>query len=363
MKVALITITEGTNYGNRLQNYAVQKSLQKLGITAETLKNKSGSETKNITLKLKIKKIISRMKHKLINLKNKKIIECRKKIFNQFNEKYITFSNITINNDYKDEKINDLYDYFICGSDQIWNPEFKENAQANFLQFASQEKRIAFCPSFGVSTVPSERKEEYSNYLKGIPKLSVREEDGAKIIKELINKEAKVLVDPTLLLSETEWKEIMQVPLNIPKKKYILTYFLGNISTERKSKIEKMAEKYNLDVINLGKIDYKEYYTIGPSEFLWYVNNAEVVFTDSFHACVFSIIFDKTFYIFEREDKIKPMNSRIDTLLTKFSLQEQKFSKWDKITLHHEYSNVEKVLRDENEKSLKFLKEVLKIEE
>lgn len=363
MKVAIVTITEGTNYGNRLQNYAVQKCIEELGIEVETLINKSGTESQNVSFLLKIKRRLSKIKNHLINAKFKKIIKDRNEAFKKFNNENIKFSSIVINNDYNDSKINSIYNFFVCGSDQIWNPEFIENAFANFLQFANEEKRIAFSPSFGISELPENRKKEYSKYLKGFSKLSVREEDGAKIIDSLTRQKAEVLIDPTLLLSKDEWEKIIKKPDVVTDKKYILTYFLGKISDKREERIQRLANKYNYEIINLGKMEYEEYYTAGPSEFLWYIKNSEIVFTDSFHACVFSIIFDRTFYILDRDDKIQSMNSRIETLLNKFKLQQQKLNDWDNIKLEHDYDHVELILEKERKKSLNFLKKALDIKE
>ena len=363
MKIAILTITEGTNYGNRLQNYAVQKILEYLGIKVETLINKSGSERKRLDILLNIKRIIGRIKNYLINAKYKKTINIRKENFIKFNNQFINYSNIVINNEYNDSTINNIYNFFVCGSDQIWNPMFKENASANFLQFANPEKRIAFCPSFGVSTIPKNRKEEYSEYLRDFSKLSIREADGANIIKELSNRQAMVLIDPTLLLSKKDWKKISKKPRFNIEKKYILTYFLGKISEEKKENIKKIAEKKNYEIINLGKKEYIQYYTAGPSEFLWYIENAEIILTDSFHACVFSILFDKTFYVFDREDKMQSMNSRIETLFNIFNLQQQRFSNWNNIKFEHNYDHIGSILEKEREKSINFLKKALDIKE
>ena len=365
MKIAIVTITEGTNYGNRLQNYAVQKSIEELGIEVETLINKSGTESKNVSFLFKIKRKLSRIKNYLINARFKKIINDRNEAFKIFNNENINFSSIVINNDYSDNKINSIYYSFVCGSDQIWNPEFRENANANFLQFANEEKRIAFCPSFGVSEIPGNRKEEYSKYLKGFSKLSVREDDGAKIINSLTRQKAEVLIDPTMLLDAKEWDKVSKKPEQIKEgEKYILNYFLGELSDSRKSEIERIAKENNCKIINI--MDKRDpFYVSGPSEFLYLEKNAFLICTDSFHSSVFAILYNRPFIIFDREQEgLQNMNSRIDTLIDKFKLKNRRFS--GSITednLNHDYTEAYKILEKEREKSLNFLKKALDIKE
>src|SRR5699024_7716094 len=149
--------------------------------------------------------------------------------------------------------------------------------------FADKYKRIAYAPSFGSSDVPPAFKEEYKNGLQDIPSISVREEAGAKIIRDLTNVDSPVLVDPTILLSDKEWLSVSRRASNRPDKQYMLTYFLGVPSVEKKEKLEKLAKKKNMIIINLGDITKKETYRTGLIEFLDYINNASVFFTDSFH--------------------------------------------------------------------------------
>ena len=96
-------------------------------------------------------------------------------------------------------------------------------------------------------------------------------------------------------------------------------------------------------------------YTSGPSEFLYLIHHAKLVCTDSFHACVFSILFDTQFYVFERENEIISMNSRIDTLLRKFDLEEHRKKDYTDYSINHDYSHVYEILEREREKFNLFL--------
>ena len=352
-KVGIITINDFNNYGNRLQNYALQEKLLQLGLDVENILNNN--------LDTKCKKIL---KDILCLFQRKKKCEIvRKKNFKNFDKDYMKNTNFTIYKDNVKFDMQEKYDYFIIGSDQVWNYKFNRIPKIDFALFSPKEKNISYAASFGIDNIEESWKIPYTEGLNNINYISVREEKGAEIVKELIGKDVPVVLDPTFLLSEEDWKKTIREPEIKPIKKYILTYFLGNISEERKNELQKLANEHNWNIINLGKIEYKQYYIAGPSEFLWYIKNAEIVFTDSFHACVFSIIFNKTFYVLDREDKMQSMNSRIETLLNKFDLKQQKFNSWDNIKIDHDYSHVDLILEKEREKSLNFLKKALDIEE
>lgn len=357
MKIGIITITEGTNIGNRLQNYAVQEFLKKQGdIKPETIKNYGSSKIlkREIWLKLsKIKKII-----KIIIGKNRKenyYFLKRQKSFKKFNKQYINYSKYKISNTDIDKNINMSYNYFICGSDQIWNSNFPENAYVNFLQFADKEKRIAFAPSFATNTINENMIENYTKWLKEIPHLSVREDRGKEIIKELTGRDdVEVLVDPTMLLIEEDWSKIAKRPQQLKNDKFILNYFLGELSEKRKNEINKIAKENGCEVINIMDKN-SPYYSLGPSEFLYLEKNAFLVCTDSFHSSVFAILFGRPFIVFDREDSWAKMNSRLETLLKKFELEDRWYK--DKITkelLEVDYSNTYKILEEERKKAKDF---------
>ena len=197
--------------------------------------------------------------------------------------------------------------------------------------------------------------------LKKFKAISVREEAGKKIAKELTKREdIEVLVDPTMLLKKDEWEKLEKKPKKLETgKKYILNYFLGEISKEKKDAIENFAKENGYEIINI--LDTKSpFYKTGPSEFLYLVHNAEIVFTDSFHACVFSILYNKPFYVIERVAKgMKNMNSRIDTLLNKMGLQNRKFESVIETNCEDIYEEVNKKLNIEREKALSFMKNAL----
>ena len=368
-KIGIITIIDYTNYGNRLQNYAVQEVLKSLECNVETLIYDQKKENiNNIRLvdlikkirKITIKKIIESLVARIIKRSLIKPLEAKIDKFKQFTQKHILETRFVILDDFEIEEVNQ-FDYFIVGSDQVWNPIFRKGSSIDFLTFAQKNKRIAYAPSFGVSSIPSEYVKNYSDWISEIEYLSVREDAGAKIIKQLTGRDAIVLVDPTLMLTRKKWLSIATAALNKPKQKYLLTYFMGEVSKDRRKKIKSVAIKNNLKIVNLCSIKDKSRYDADPGEFIDYINSASIFFTDSFHGTVFSILLEKPFVIFDREEKTPSMNSRIDTLLAKFKLESRKA---DNINLNSgifevDYSQVPFILEAEQKKTIAYLKNAL----
>ena len=140
----------------------------------------------------------------------KELTETRRTAFKSFSDQFLHIVENTLLPG--ESKYIDIYDAYICGSDQIWNPTYKSTGSAYFLQFAPEYKRIAFAPSFGLSRIPDALHTLYKKWLNGIPYLSVREEQGAKIIKELTGRDALVVPDPTLCLTRKQWGQVEKKP-------------------------------------------------------------------------------------------------------------------------------------------------------
>lgn len=357
MKVGIITVTNGENYGNRLQNYAIQEFFEKNGIKAKTfLTNCYTNKYFKYFFKSKLKFLYSIIKNtntswRFIN-------------FYKFNKK-INFSSSILNNNSFSKKIESKYDYFIAGSDQIWNLNYPENNIIYFLGFINDSsKKISFSASFGSENIPTNIDKNIPLWIKNIPSVSVRETQGVDIIKKLTGRtDIEVLIDPTMLFSSNEWCKIAKKPKFHEDKSFILAYFLGNLSEERKKEIEKTARDNNCNIIYVNDANSK-YYSCGPSEFLWLEKNAFLICTDSFHSCVFSFIFNRPFVVFEREqDNIVSMNSRINSLIKTFKLENRVFDgkTITKKNIEYDYSEGYKILEKERQKSDKFLKKALNI--
>jgi len=348
---AIITLYGEYNFGNRLQNYAVQEILKQHNIKATTLKNEP-------VLNVKKNYILRSLKYLLFPNKEEKAFgEKRKENFRLFNQN-IQIEKKTFNfwklNRYQN------YDYYFVGSDQIWNPYFGRLRDFDLVEFVDNENKIAFSASFGVEEIPEEYKEKTAQALKKFKAISVREDAGKKIIDGLlVDKEVEVLVDPTMLLTDKKWDKVAKKPIELNEEKYILTYFLGTISEERRREIERIAKENNCIIINpLDK--NSKFYNVGPSEFIYLEKNAFLVCTDSFHSCVFAILYHRPFVVFDREDNVKSMNSRLETLLSKFELGDRKFKKEiSKELLQCNYDKTDVILEEERKKAENFLTGVL----
>ncbi len=354
-KVGIATMTGGANYGNSLQNYAVQEILRALGYEPYTLKNstKSGflSAAKKpipITKKLAPSYIRAYRQSKLnsqlgcknqrdCSVKGKKLAQNnlasyreakQRKLdkFAEFNQNYIRFDNVAMDFTRFPRKHLDEFYAFVCGSDQVWNPHYYTNSMIEFLQFAPKHKRIAFAPSFGISEIPDTRTYDFAKWINEIPHLSVREEAGAQIIRKLTGRNAKVLLDPTFGLSKEQWSAFARKPEQAPTGKFVFCYFLGDEINAYCKWIEKYAKANDCEIVEAFDIHNLRYYDIDPCEFVWLLSNAEAVFTDSFHGAAFSVNMEKPFVAFDRQEGGASMSSRITTLLNKTGLSHRKFS-------------------------------------
>ncbi|WP_313636684.1 polysaccharide pyruvyl transferase family protein [Paenibacillus sp.] len=369
--VGIVTICDYQNYGNRLQNYAAQEVMKSLGCQVNTIVNvqKIGDQNKGNKNFGELSLIWMNIKNKLWYEMNKaKIIKSRNeriKAFENFTNEHIIETNFTLKDtDFNHAQLN-KYDYFLVGSDQVWNPNYRYGSPIDFLRFAPKEKRIAYAPSFGVSSISDEYVEIYKKWILEMESLSVREEAGAKIIKDLTGRSAVVLVDPTLMLSKEKWLSLSKKAKNKPSKKYLLTYFLGVKTKELKKIIKKIALENDLEVVNLADIEDLKTYSADPAEFIDYINSSSVFLTDSFHGAVFSILLEKPFIVFNRNGNIPSMNSRIDMLLSTFKLLSRK---WEGINKNVDIFNVNfqhipSILEFERKKALNYLRKALRIED
>lgn len=366
MKIAIITINDNNNYGNRLQNYALQKYLfnefkiDKVDSIWYDPEDKFMSRGNRYTWKMWIKYIINWKNQR--NFCEKEFLKDTIRMYNigKFTKKIKTRLDFKIK-----DKIEKEYDYFIVGSDQVWNPNFwlgRENyASIRFLKFAPKEKRIAYAASIAIPRIPKDREQLFKNSLNEMRAVSMREKAGADLVKNLIGKEVPVVVDPTILLSKEEWQKLELKPEWYNDKKFILTYFLGNPSPI----IENIAKKNHWEIYNLMDKDNFDLYTSRVEEFLYLIDHAQLVATDSFHACVFSILMNTPFLVVNRQQKGEAdMTSRIDTLLDLFGCKNRyivngKCDLSDEEILDMDFSNVKIIQERERKRSKDFLEKAL----
>lgn len=383
MKTGIITLV-GNNYGNRLQNYAVQELLSKYGDVYTVKYEKKTPQVKKQSRLARYNPlhIKAAMDSRLLNryhlsdrrmntvtrilyfFKHRNEIKAamteRDLAFQRFDEKYICYERELlhlIGDD--DEKWVKSYDAWVCGSDQIWNPTYPTATRNAFLQFAQENRRIALSASIGLSDIDA-MLPQYPEWVGSIPYLSVREQRAAEIIKELTGKNAKVFLDPTMLIPLDKWKRIADAAETKLPKRFAVGYFLGN------------REKVYMDYIQqeIGELDYvdilngekAEYLSFGPDHVIDAIRKADIVFVDSFHGAVFSILFHRQFVVFERSESGRTMNSRLETLLKRFGLENRIFTGKNEKELREpiDFQHVDEILITERSRVQKFLDHAMK---
>lgn len=369
-KVGIITLNGYFNYGNRLQNYGLEQAVSHLGCEPATVLidtnclDTSVSSINTVAAKLKgmtifdiPKTVVEKSKRKAYKLIYGRRETIRKEKFVEFSNTYLNETNFLLSEDNISSDIIENYDYFVLGSDQVWNPNFTKASPIYFLRFVEKNKRITYAPSFSVPSIPDEYLDSYKQWLYDFKKLSVREADGARLIKELTGLDAPVLVDPTMLLTDKEWLSIRKEASNKPIKNYIVTYFLGGTTKAQRREVNSFSKQYHFDVINLGDVREEITYQTGPSEFIDYIKDCSIVLTDSFHGIVFSILFKKPFIAYKRLGG-EYMYSRIDNLLDLFALKHRKHDQMplEEKALHIDYDGIDTILERERKRSFNYLK-------
>ena len=285
MRIALLTLNVYDNYGNMLQKYALYRTLKKFADCVEVLWQHS--------TKLFTPYELESNPQSVGNLRDTAFKCVRESRFKEFHD-----ANICTRFDFPYlEDIADDYDFFVIGSDQVWNPEFE--VPGRFLEFAPPEKRIAYAASIAIPELPEKVQELYRQKISEMPHVSLREKEGCDIIEKLTGKRPLHVLDPVFLLTANEWRKIEKRPTWLEQKKYergyLLTYFFrGKVPKQ----IYPLAKELGLPVINLLDPKNFNHFITSVEEFLYLVDHATLVCTLSFHATAFATIFKRPFFVY-----------------------------------------------------------------
>lgn len=353
-KIGILTFHRAVNYGAQLQAYALQKTVSEMGTDCELVDYICPAITKPYKpfYIAKSNPLLSFAKSCVMwNRRRKKALS-----FESFQNKIVKS-----NEQYDSSNIalaNDKYDLFITGSDQVFSPWCVDFDPAYFLTFADDKKKFSYAASFATKEIPQEMKEEFSKRLESFQKLSVREQEGVRLIDELTGKESEVHLDPTILLGADKWSEIAQCDTTEP---YVLVYsVMPQISLVDFAC--KLAEEKNMKVIFITDAPHMPNKNIqcekavSVERFVGYFKNASYVVSNSFHATAFSVIFHKSMFI-EFQNKVN-RNVRSESFLANLGISrglvdgkaEETPINWD---------DVDKKLNAQREKSLNYLREVI----
>lgn len=366
-KVLLTTVFSGYNYGSSLQVLATKTILKELGYDCRLVAMKSLIKGRDIRIKklitILIRSWLIRGKNGANALStykgsyNKVMIGDSVTRFEQFTNEYLEPHYMSWNSMKRLAK-----ECIACfaGSDQIWNSSTMYVDPMYYLRFAPAEKRIAFAPSFGRDFVAEYNKKKMSKWISDFAYLSVREDSGVRLIKELTGRDAIHLIDPTLMVKRETWKNTLN--LQDKQENYILTYFLDKPSESARKAIAELKETLKCEVIAIPyQFDDMSYcdkvVPTGPIEFLDLINNAKCVLTDSFHGTAFSINLHTPFYVFGRNyGTAHSQNSRIESILKMMNMQDR-FEQKDIVgqlkAINFEVS--EQILSDERNKSRNYI--------
>ena len=381
-KVGLVIAHTGTSYGMNLQAFATQYVIEKLGFDTEILRTKShfpeGIYLGHGIIHHFIAQAKRRRQKKIHNL-NRLTDDFHKKNNEERIKAAQTFRKDRLHNfspvmDYKGLcKYSDRFKAVLVGSDQCWLPGFSFS-YFNTLRFVPNSvKRISYATSLGVSEYPNYCRKSARDAWKKFDFLSVREEQGANVIREICGDiDVRVVLDPTYLISKEEWLSLIPIEEN-QSDNYILSFMLGNDDSQ-KEMIKKFARAKELKLVSIlsnessSSIDttYADVLVTGasPEKFVNLIRGANYIFTDSFHGIAFSIINNKNFYCFyPKRDFAKgksSRNSRIDNILHTFHLSDHLINDYgedyeieDKVI---DYNTVNNILSDKRDESLQFLK-------
>lgn len=330
IETATLTWFSG-NYGSTMQAFALQRTIIGLGYSNHII-NYTPDKLEKLLFFCKSSARFVTLKAKIENKKietsflTKEEIEFKNKEFKEFYENSLFLTEV-ITSQKQMQTLNKRYHAFLCGSDQIWNPNYFK--KCNFLDFVSDSiRKIAYAPSVGTTQLTEKEKNRMRPYLNRFYRISVREESSKSLIEDLVDKPVRVVCDPVFLLPREKWIEHMQ--LTKQDERYILCYFLGD-NPEYKKTIEHLKDslKIKVKVIPTNTFGYNMGFetlkTVGPREWVNLLYGAEFVLTDSFHATAFSIIFNKSFYVLKRfsDTSTKSQNSRIYHLLNTAGLKDR----------------------------------------
>ena len=316
-KVGIITFLHNDNYGSSLQAYALQRVIWEMGMACEHLDYAPdrAEKVRNLLRSHNNPKLI------LEGMRKKQVRDAQEgarakhDAFPAFYQRYMRLSDPARNlNELRERSMDDTI--LLCGSDQIWNPVWLN--QAYFLTFGKGQRKVAYAASLGISAPPAAAKARMiRKWTADFQAVSVREEEGARLFRQMTGREAEVMPDPVCLLSRTEWEEIAGDPP--AKEPYLLCYFIGE-NPAYWERVRQLEEETGMKALVM-PVTSESFQSgrqilegLGPEGFLGAVKGASCLCTDSFHGLVFGTVFGVRTEVLRRYREADPesKNSRID---------------------------------------------------
>lgn len=373
MKIGILTLPLHTNYGGILQAYALQTVLERMGHEVVVLDKK----TPNPSLVLWKRPFVysKRLFNKILGHNDNIIlleqyVSKVKPIIQQYTNEFIRKHIHKVSfGSFKNVPNIESFDAIVVGSDQVWRPKyFGEASIADaFLAFTGDMKmiRLAYAASFGVDQWEYSPSQTLTckKLLRNFDAISVREESGVELCRDYLGCKAQQVLDPTMLLNKSDYVKLIKKS-NVPKSKGSLLLYILDETQNKTVLINKIVDKYRLKPFRVGSntenihAPLKERIQPRVEEWLRGFLDADLVVTDSFHACVFAILFEKQFVVIGNE---KRGVSRFVSLLREFGLENRLVSEndYDFAAEDIDYSSVVVKLKELKEKSMSFLNDYL----
>lgn len=372
-KIALFSPYCSQNYGTVLQAFALAKVLTDMGADCEYITWKRYPLGKKELLKFMLKHpsfyylLKKNQKHNANDLKYSFLSEEPYRETIRKNEDFCK-KNTPVNPQtfYLDDlhKLEAVYDKVMVGSDQTWCPDSLYQFSPNYLGFIKNNaKKESYGCSMGTTDIPEAFKSFARKKLKSFNHVSCREQSNCEWLQNELKKKVTCVLDPTLLLNKNQWLSYMK-PVTMPSK-FILCYILGEKETISEY-AETLGHNYKLPVYYiLTRPDYNNKENvlsgIGCEEFLWLINNCEILITDSFHGSIFSINFGKNFIAFDKHKVGTYDNGRLKEIVSLFGIDSH-FHADNDLSLPEEidYEKVNNVLKQKRDASMAYLKGIVK---
>lgn len=337
-KIGIITVHRLPNWGSVLQAYALQKTIRALGYDVENIEYKypnsfhwARGKSWGMTEPVSFWGILRKIKDEFLfalNLKAKPQMRLLNEFINdnlKLSRKYSSYEELHNNPP--------IYDIYVSGSDQIWNPHTMLGDTSYMFDFApNNAKIISYASSFACNDVPLNLREQYIKYLKRYSSISVRENNGKSLIRRLVNKNADVVLDPTLLLNGDEWRSIASRAPNVKlPHNYILCYMLSytySADEPMNKLLTRVQKQYGWPIImmktspkNFNGYQYKlpRNFNLGIPEFIYLMQHASLIVSSSFHGTAFALNLGRPLLALTKDNE----DDRIESLVNNLGVAEQ----------------------------------------
>lgn len=365
-RIGLMTWHHTRNYGTAFQAYALKRVLEEQGCHVDLIDYR-----RSYNGPMKTQRVSEAIGKKIRNLpkrigkKTQPVYDFPSQLFDGFwNDLFTYTARCRDNQDFW--QLNSQYEGFVCGSDQIWGPEWIDGRF--FLDFVQEPvRKIAYAPSFGVSSVEDPQTADYlGRLIQDFAYLSVREKSGCSIVEQTTaRQDTKHVLDPVLLLDAREWGELADEAEKFPKGKHMFVFFLKN-NPEYFEVALNRARELGLEpvVMHSSQSEDNPFANVEgftPQELLSCLRGADYVCTDSFHMTVLSVLFHVQFQTFAKnaQQEKNSKNGRITDLLSRLGIENHEYQRGKPFGTDVDYAQVDEKLAQMRAESKEYLRQAL----